>query len=76
MTVLFVIFLVMGFSSVVWHLWVALTTGKVRKEIWFGADKREDHYGFVARVIGLVIMLGGLIYFAVQLPSLIEVLGE
>ena len=76
MTIFLLLFLAIGMGTVGWHLWIAMTTGVVREEIWFGADRREDHYGFVVRVAGLLILLGILIFAATQVPALVRVMGE
>jgi hypothetical protein len=69
-------FLLFGGISLVWHLANALRTGHVDERIWFGADKDDDHYGYVIRILGLIFGLGVLGYMATNVPDIFAFFEE
>lgn len=56
-------------------IWKAISTGEIDEEVWGGAANSDDHYGFMLRLLLMIMVLGGAIYMLTKVPSVFQIAG-
>ena len=57
-------------------IWSAIRTGEIPDTVWGGADNSEDHYGFMLRLLFLILIAGVALFMMTKIPEAFSLLAS
>jgi hypothetical protein len=57
-------------------IWGAIRTGEIPDTVWGGADNSEDHYGFMLRLLFLILIAGVALFMMTKIPEAFSLLAS